>query len=310
MKKYLFKKIVFTLITIILTILLSFILLHLIPGSPFQKGKIISQATELKLMKYYGLDKPVIEQFFIYLGHIIKLDFGYSYLNTGLSVSSIITKSFPISALIGLLAYLISYPLGIIFGAISAHHEGKRIDRVLVSISALFAAIPVFFVATFMQYIFAYKLKILPIGLFNSFKSIILPSLSLSIVLISNRSRQMRALFLEILNNKYMIYAKSKGLSKLYIFFHYELKNVLVPTISTLGPELVSILTGSVVIEQIFSIPGLGSYYVQSIQGLDYSVVLGITVFYVILLATFNLIVDILYGIIDPRIRLVTGDKR
>jgi len=309
MKKYLLKKIVFTLITIILTILLSFILLHLIPGSPFQKGKVISQATELKLLKYYGLDKPVLEQFFIYLGNIIKLDFGYSYLNTGLSVSGIITKSFPISALIGILAYLISYPLGIIFGAISAHHEGKRIDRVLVSISALFAAIPVFFVATFMQYIFAYKLKILPIGLFNSFKSIILPSLSLSIVLISNRSRQMRALFLEILNNKYMIYAKSKGLSKLYIFFHYELKNVLVPTISTLGPELVSILTGSVVIEQIFSIPGLGSYYVQSIQGLDYSVVLGITVFYVILLATFNLIVDILYGIIDPRIRLVTGDR-
>lgn len=310
MKKYLLKKIIFTLITILLTILLSFILLHLIPGSPFQKGKMISKTVELRLINYYGLDKPILQQFFIYLGNIIKLDFGYSYQNTGLSVTGIITKTFPVSACIGLLAYLISYPIGIILGAISAHHEGEKVDGILVSLSAFFAAIPVFFVATFMQYIFAVKLKIFPIGLFNSFKSIILPSLSLSIVLLSNRARQMRALFLEILNNKYMINARSKGLSRLYVFFHYELKNVLVPTISTLGPELVSVLTGSVVIEQIFSIPGLGAYYVQSIQGLDYSVVLGITVFYVVLLAVFNLIVDILYGIIDPRIRLATGEVK
>lgn len=304
MKKYILKKIIITVITILITILVSFILLHLIPGTPFQMGKIISKSTELRLVKYYGLDQPILKQFIVYLGNIVKLDFGYSYQNTGLSVNDIILKSFPISASIGLLAYLISYPIGIILGAISAHNEGTRIDKLLVIITAIISAFPVFVVATLMQYIFAVKLKIFPIGLLNSFKSFILPSLSLSLVLIAIRTRQMRTLFLEILNNKYMINAKSKGLPKQYVFFNYELKNVLIPTISTIGPELVSLLTGSVVIEQIYSIPGLCAYYIQSIHGLDYSIVLGIIVFYVILLTSFNLIVDILYGIIDPRIRL------
>lgn len=307
MKKYLLKKIIVAFITILITILLSFILLHLIPGSPFQKGKIISDTVELKLIKYYGLDQPILKQFITYLGNIMRFNFGYSFQYTGLSVNSIILKSFPVSAALGLLAYLISYPIGVILGAISAHNEGNKIDKLLVFLSAIFSAFPVFVVATLLQYVFAIKLHIFPIALLKSFKSFILPSLSLSIVLIAARSRQMRTLFLEILNNKYIINAKSKGLPKLYVFLNYELKNVLIPLISTMGIELVSVLTGSVIIEQIFSLPGLGAYYIQSIQGLDYFVVLGITVFYIILLTLFNLIVDILYGIIDPRIRNIKG---
>jgi len=303
MKKYIIQRIVVAILTILLVTTICFILLHLIPGSPFQSTKLISKDMELRMLEYYGLDKPLINQYFIYLKNVLTFNFGYSYKTMGLSVNSIIAKTFPVSAIVGVTAFIISYPIGIALGSISAHKKGKIIDKICVTLSALFSAMPLFVIATIIQYMLSVKLNLFPSGLWKGIQYMILPTLSLTLMLIFSKIRQVRSLVLEINKSDYMLYAKSKGLPKLYVWYNYEFKNVLVPMISTLGNELASALMGSIVIEQIFSLPGIGRYYIMAIQNLDYSVVLGITIFYTIMVVFLNLIVDLLYGYIDPRIR-------
>jgi len=293
-------------ITIWLIATASFFLVHALPGNPItvNSGKILSEETRERLTTYYGLDKPLWEQYLTYLKNLLHGDFGYSYKYPGQSVNGIIAKTFPISAQLGLQAYLLSIPLGFLFGIIAARKRGKAADYVLVAFSALGVSVPVFILAALLQMVFAVKLKWFPVSLWKSFYHTILPTITLALGSIAGRTRSMRTLMLEIINEDYIKTAKAKGLSNFKIVWSHQIRNAIIPMIPMMGLELVGMLMGSFVVEQIFAIPGIGSYFVTSIQSLDYTMVLGLTVFFGIFVVTANFVVDIIYGLVDPRIRV------
>lgn len=306
MRKYILRRLIISVITIWLIATASFFLVHALPGNPItvNSGKILSEETRERLTTYYGLDKPLWEQYLTYLKNLLHGDFGYSYKYPGQSVNGIIAKTFPISAQLGLQAYLLSIPLGFLFGIIAARKRGKAADYVLVAFSALGVSVPVFILAALLQMVFAVKLKWFPVSLWKSFYHTILPTITLALGSIAGRTRSMRTLMLEIINEDYIKTAKAKGLSNFKIVWSHQIRNAIIPMIPMMGLELVGMLMGSFVVEQIFAIPGIGSYFVTSIQSLDYTMVLGLTVFFGIFVVTANFVVDIIYGLVDPRIRV------
>ncbi len=306
MKKYILRRVIISIVTIWLIVTISFFLVHVLPGNPIavNSGKILSTETLDKLTEYYGLDRPLSEQYLIYMKNLLHGNLGYSYKYAGQTVNGIIAKTFPVSAQLGLQAYLISIPLGFLFGIIAAKRRGKTVDYLLVGFSALGVSVPVFIVAALLQLIFAVELKWFPVSLWKGFSYTILPTLTLALGSIAGRTRSMRTLMLEIVNEDYVKTAKAKGLSKAVIVWRHQIKNAVIPMIPMMGMELVGILMGSFVVENIFAIPGIGSYFVTSVQALDYTMILGLTVFLGVFVVIANFIVDIIYGVIDPRIRV------
>lgn len=306
MRKYILRRLVISIFTIWLIATVSFFLVHALPGNPIaiNSGKILSQDTLERLTVYYGLDKPLWEQYLTYMNNLLHGNFGYSYKYPGQSVNGIIAGTFPVSAQLGLQAYMISIPLGFLFGIIAARKRGKAVDYVLVGFSAIGVSVPVFIVAAILQMVFAVKLKWFPVSLWKSFAHTILPTITLALGSIAGRTRGMRTLMLEIVNEDYIKTAKAKGLSTVRIVWSHQIRNAMIPMIPMMGLELVGMLMGSFVVEQIFAIPGIGSYFVTSIQSLDYTMVLGLTVFFGIFVVAANFIVDLIYGLADPRIRV------
>jgi len=305
-RKYILRRLVISIFTIWLIATVSFFLVHALPGNPIaiNSGKILSQDTLERLTVYYGLDKPLWEQYLTYMNNLLHGNFGYSYKYPGQSVNGIIAGTFPVSAQLGLQAYMISIPLGFLFGIIAARKRGKAVDYVLVGFSAIGVSVPVFIVAAILQMVFAVKLKWFPVSLWKSFAHTILPTITLALGSIAGRTRGMRTLMLEIVNEDYIKTAKAKGLSTVRIVWSHQIRNAMIPMIPMMGLELVGMLMGSFVVEQIFAIPGIGSYFVTSIQSLDYTMVLGLTVFFGIFVVAANFIVDLIYGLADPRIRV------
>ncbi len=306
MRKYILKRLVISVVTIWLIATCSFFLVHALPGNPIaiNSGKILSKETLERMTKYYGLDKPVWEQYQIFMKNLMHGNFGYSYKYPGQTVNGIIASTFPISAQLGFQAYLLSIPLGFLFGIIAARKRGKSVDYILVAFSALGVSVPVFIIAAMLQMVFAVQLKWFPVSLWRGFSYTILPTITLALGSIAGRTRGMRTLMLEIINEDYIKTAKAKGLSNFEIVWGHQIRNAIIPMIPMMGLELVGILMGSFVVEQIFAIPGIGSFFVTSIQSLDYTMVLGLTVFFGVFVVAANFIVDIIYGFVDPRIRV------
>lgn len=304
MKKYILKRLVISIITIWLIATCSFFLLRTLPGNPFSTTQLLSVEMQERMMSYYGLDRPLIEQYFTFMKNLLHGDFGYSLKYVGQSVNGIIAEKFPVSAHLGIQAYLLSFPIGVLFGIIAARRRGRAIDYALVGFSVLGVSVPAFILASLLQYVFAIRLKLLPVALWTSFRHTILPTIALSIGSIAGKTRLMRTLMLEVLTEDYVKTAKAKGLPTWRIVWSHQVRNAIIPMIPSLGMEIVSILMGSFVVEQIFAVPGIGAFFVTSVQSLDYTMTLGLTVFFGVFVVAANFIIDLIYGLVDPRIRI------
>ena len=304
MKQYILKRLVISIVTIWLIATSSFFLLRALPANPFTTQQMMSPEMLSKMMSYYGLDRPLMEQYVTFMKNLLHGDFGYSLKYVGKSVNGVIAQTFPVSAQLGLQSYAISFPVGILFGIIAARKRGKAIDYTLVGFSVLGVSIPVFILASLLAYLFAIRLGWLPVDQWKSFAYTILPTLTLAIGSIAGKTRMMRTLMLEVISEDYVKTAKAKGLSSFRIVLNHQIRNAIIPMIPSLGMEIVSILMGSFVVEQIFAIPGIGAYFVSSVQSLDYTMTLGLTVFFGTFVVGANFIIDLIYGLIDPRIRV------
>ena len=303
MGKYIIKRIGISLITIFVLVSAVFFLIRLMPGGPFASQKMTSEIKSV-MEAYYGLDKPVIVQYFTYLGNLLHGDFGYSMLYMNRTVNAVLLESFPYSFDIGIRALLFALSFGLVLGIIAALNRGKKLDFICIIIAILGTSVPDFIMGGVLQYFFGIRWGLLPVAQYKGFEYTILPMIALGFGTLAMVSRVMRSSMLEVVNQDYIKTAKAKGLSKLRIVYKHQVRNAILPVITVMGPVVASILTGTFVIESIFAIPGMGRYYVESISGLDYTMVLGMTVFYGVFLVIANMVVDILYGFIDPRIRV------
>lgn len=304
MAQYLVKRVLLAIVTIWLVATLTFSLMHLVPGGPFLAEKAPSAATLQALEEKYGLDQPVIVQYKNYMVNLIQGDMGESIKQRGRTVSDLIFTGFKVSARVGGLAILVAVSIGIPLGCIAAMNRGKWLDNVIVLISTCGIAVPGFVVGTVLMIIFSVKLNLLPTYGLTSWQHYIMPVMSLAFYPTAYISRLMRSSMLEVMGQDYMRTARSKGLPQWKMLFKHALRNAVLPVITYLGPLLAYTLTGSFVVEKIFTIPGLGNAFISSITGRDYTMIMGTTIFLASLVILMNLIVDIAYKIIDPRIKL------
>lgn len=304
MKKYLLKRILMAIVTVWAVITITFILMHSVPGNPFRTESKMPKVVYENLQKKYGLDKPLSEQYFIYLGKIAKGDFGDSMKSRVETVNDMIERGFPVSAFIGLQALLIAVIFGPALGAIAALNQNKWPDYMSMIIAIIGISVPSFIMGTVFIQFLARNISWLPIGGWGSFRHSILPSLALALMPLAQLARYMRSSMLEVLGQDYIKTAKSKGISKATVVLRHAFRNAILPIVSVLGTIVSNLLMGSFVIEKIFGIPGLGKYFVMSIGNRDYPLIMGTTVFYAIVLVILLLVVDFAYMLIDPRIKL------
>lgn len=306
MFRYIMSRIGYMFITLFIIILLSFVLMQTLPGSPFNDEKLPPAQKEL-LYEKYGLDKPVAEQFVIYLKNLSQGDLGVSFTFDNRPVTKIISERIGASAVLGIQAILLGTMVGLLLGILAALRHNSFWDYGAMLIAVLGISIPSFVFAGFLQYWIGVKLEWLPIAFWGGFEYSILPTFALSVSVVATIARFTRIEMLEVLGQEYIITAKSKGLSSFEIIGKHGIRNALIPIITIIGPLIVNTITGSLVIEKIFSIPGLGEQFVNSIITNDYQLIMGTTIFYAVLFIVVVLIVDILYGFIDPRIRVAGG---
>jgi oligopeptide transport system permease protein len=305
MFKYTLKRIAISLLTIFIVITATFFLIRAIPGGPFTGEKKLAPSILENLNKKFGLNKPLGQQYTTYVSTIItKGDLGPSMQYEGTTVNDVIKKFFPVSARLGLASVIFSLVFGVLLGILSALKENKWQDRVSMVISTIGVTVPSFVMATLLTYFFAIKFKIFPaIGL-KTPASYILPTIALGGYSMAFVSRLSRSSLVEVLRQDFIRVAKAKGLSQRVVISKHALRNSMIPIITYVGPLLASVLTGSFVVESIFGIPGLGREFVTSIGNRDYTLIMGLTIFYCAFLVVCNLIVDILYGFVDPRIKI------
>lgn len=304
MGKYIFKRFLISILTIWIVVTVTFFLMHKIPGGPFDGEKKLPDHVKANLEQKFGLNEPLSKQYLIYLNNLIHGELGPSMRYEGRSVNDVINYSFKSSAKLGIIAIIFALVVGIYMGTVAALNQGKWQDGLCMIIATLGITIPSFIIATFLVYIFAVKLQILPAIGFDSPKHYILPSVALGGSAMAFIARLTRSRLLEVIRQDYIRTAKAKGLSKRTIIYKHAMRNSLIPVVTYLGPLMAGILTGSFVIESLFGIPGLGSEFVTSISNRDYTMILGVTVFFSTFLIICNFIVDILYVLIDPRIKL------
>jgi oligopeptide transport system permease protein len=302
--KYILRRLASILLTLFVIVTITFFLMRIAPGNPFTSEKRLPPEIEANLNAHYGLDQPWYKQYAQYLVKVATWDFGPSFKYKGQTVNDLIADGFPVSLYLGLEALFIAVFFGILLGVFAAVRQNSWIDYSSMSLAVIGISVPSFIMAAVLQYIFAIKLQWFPIATWGSFKHTILPALALAMMPLAYIARLTRSTMLEVLNNDYIKTAKSKGFSERVIVYRHALRNSLLPVISYLGPLTANIITGSFVIEKIFGIPGLGAHFVQSITNRDYTVIMGVTTFYSIILLLAVLLVDIVYGLIDPRIKV------
>lgn len=304
MGKYVIKRVLLAVVTLWLVATITFALMNLVPGGPFLSEKTPSEATLKALNEKYGLDEPLIVQYKNYMQKAIRGDFGPSLKQRGRMVKQIISTGFKVSARVGGLSILMAVLAGVPLGSIAALNRGKWIDNVIIVFTTSGIAVPSFVVSTVLMLIFSVKLGWLPTYGLSSPLHYIMPVAALALYPTSYIARLMRSSMLEVLGQDYMRTAKAKGLSQFAILFKHALRNAILPIVTYLGPLVAYTLTGSFVVEKIFTIPGLGSNFISSIINRDYTLIMGTTIFLAFLLITMNLVVDVAYKIIDPRIKL------
>ena len=309
MGRYILKRLIISLFTVWVLVTAVFFLVRAMPGDPFLSDKLTPEIRE-HMMRYHGFDQPLYVQYLRYLGKLIQGDLGVSMYYNGLPIRQMIAEAFPYSADLGIRALLLATAVGISLGIISALQRGRTLDYVCIIIAILGVSLPDFVTGYLLQYFFALKLKLFPVALWRGFRYTILPTVALSFYTTALLTRMMRASMLEVVGQDYIRVARAKGLSTVQILWRHQLRNAILPVVTVLGPVTAAILSGTFIIETIYAIPGMGKYYVNGIQNLDYSQILGMTIFYGTFLILANFLVDIIYGFIDPRIRVDRRDAR
>ncbi|MGM9943359.1 MAG: oligopeptide ABC transporter permease [Lysinibacillus sp.] len=307
MTRYILGRIGYMFITLFIIISLSFVLMETLPGSPFNDERLPLSQKEL-LYEKYGLDQPVAVRYVTYLKNLVQGDLGVSFQMDNRPVTKIISERIGASAVLGIQAIIVGTFIGLLLGIIAALRHNSIMDYSAMLISVLGISIPSFVFAGFLQYWIGVKLQWLPIAFWGGFEYSIMPTIALSVGVIATIARYTRVEMLDVLGQEYITTAKAKGLSNVAIIIKHGFRNTLIPIVTIIGPLVVSMMTGSLVIEKIFSVPGLGEQFVSSILSNDYPVIMGTTIFYAVLFIGVVLIVDILYGLIDPRIRLAGGE--
>ena len=310
-KKYIFKRVLYSLVAILVLLLLLFLMLDLMPGSPFNDDKLSQEQIDILYQKY-GLDDPFFVRYFRYLFNIVKGDFGVSYnIASNVPITDLLKTRLPTSIRLGGQAVFLGATVGLLLGLVAALKHNTIFDTIATIISVLGVSLPSYVFALALSYLFGYRMGWFPL-LYASetpFISSVLPTIALSMFSMANIARFTRTEMLEVLRSDYMLLAESKGISGPTLIIRHALRNALIPIITVLGPLIVNTMTGSLVIEKIFSIPGIGELMVRSIQQNDYNVTIALSFIYSLMYIGIMLVVDILYGIIDPRIRLSKEDN-
>jgi oligopeptide transport system permease protein len=309
MLRFILRRFIYLVITLWMIVTVTFVLMHNLPGDPFANSEKMSPQQRALLAKEYGLDQPVMVQYERYLLNVAQGDLGVSFAYPTRKVTEIISQSFPASAELGLESTIFSVIMGLIFGVTAALKHNKTWDYIAMFIAILGVSVPSFVLGPILQYVIGVKLELLPAALWNGPENRILPALTLSFLTIALTARMMRTSMMDVLNTDYIKTARAKGLSKWSVINRHTFRNAIMPVISVLGPIVVNVLTGTLVVEQVFAIPGLGKYFVQAVYSNDYTLIMGLTIFYSVILVVVIFLTDIAYGLIDPRIRLSKGRK-
>jgi oligopeptide transport system permease protein len=304
MVRYILKRLGMMALTLFLVLLLTFLLMHAIPGGPYSAGKRLPPAVQEAVEAKYHLRDPLHIQFIDYLRGLARFDLGPSFRYEGMSVNELIAKGFPVSAALGCFSMILVIMLGIPLGAFAALKQGKWQDALMTFLSAFGVTIPSFVVATVLLYFLAFKLGWFPVFGVDKIQGYILPTISLSGYSLAYVTRLFRSSLLDVLRTDYIRTARVKGLSESRVVLRHGMRNAMIPVITVLGPLFAGLLMGSFVVEKIFALPGMGKFFVQSITNRDYTAILGFTLFYAAVLIIMVFIVDIFYGLIDPRIKL------
>ncbi|WP_123043121.1 ABC transporter permease [Cohnella candidum] len=308
MLKYTLRRLLYMVVTLWIIVTVTFFLMKLLPGDPFGEAVLKLPPESLAIIKaQYGLDKPVWQQYLTYLGHVVQGDLGVSYSFPTRSVVSVIKDAFPASFELGLISLIFAIIVGLFLGIIAALRHNKAGDYTASIIALIGISIPSFVIGPLLSYFIGVKLRWLPPGLWLGPEHRVLPALALSLGTIAILARMMRASMLEVMGLDFIKTAKSKGLSRSTIVGKHMIRNAILPVVTILGPIAVNVLTGTLVVEKIFSVPGLGSQFVSSIYSNDYTMITGLTLFYAAVLIIVMFLTDIVYGFVDPRIRLGKG---
>ncbi|MCI7814514.1 MAG: ABC transporter permease [Lachnospiraceae bacterium] len=306
MLKYIFKRIIAGVLSLFVLITITFFLMHAIPGGPFSPAeqrnvpaKVLDQINEK-----YGLNDPLIVQYKTYLTNLLHGDLGISFKKQDTSVNELIANGFPVSAKVGVLAIILALSIGIPLGILAAVKRGTGIDGFAMVLATIGISVPSFVICVLLMYLFCEKWKILPSYGLNSWKSYLLPVFCMAFSPIAYITRLMRSSMLEVMGQDYIRTERSKGVPEFTVIGKYALKNSILPVVTYVGPLVASLITGTFIIEKLFSIPGLGRYFVSAIADRDYSVTLGLTVFLGVVIIICNLVVDIMYVVIDPRVKI------
>ena len=309
MLQYTLRRLLQGIITVWFIATATFVAMHAVPGDPLTGAKAMTPEIRHNLEVKYGLDKPIARQYLIYMDNLVHGDLGISFTQKNREVNDIIREHFPVSATLGILAIVFAGLGGTLLGAMTALYRNKWPDTVIMLAVILGISVPSFVFAAFSQLAIVkingwFGISLLPVAGWGTVAHMIVPSLVLGLGTMAYLTRLMRSSMLEIVNSDYVRTAKAKGLPATRIFSRHELRNAILPVVTVLGPAIAAITTGSFVVELVFAIPGLGRYFVQAVQQLDYTVIMGTTVFYGAFLVLMVIVVDLLYGFIDPRVRL------
>ena len=304
MTRYIIKRLLMAILTVFVVATLTFFLMNAVPGGPYEAEKAISPQARAALEAKFGLDQPLFKQYLTYMKNILHGDFGPSLKQRGREVIDIIMSKFPVSAKIGGIAVMAAMLVGIPVGCIAALNRGKFSDSAIIVIATIGIAVPSFVVCSLSMYIFGVKLKWLPTVGLTTWKHYIMPVFALSFYPTAYIVRLMRSSMLDVLGQDYMRTAKAKGVSWFVSLFKHALRNAILPIITYVGPMTAYTLTGSFIVEKVFTIPGLGGEFVSSITNRDYMMIMGTTIFLATLMVLINFLVDVVYKIIDPRINL------
>lgn len=301
--KFIVKRLILGIFTIWVVITLTFFISHAVPGGPFVGEKAVTPAVQKAMEAKYGLDKPVFQQYLTYLNDVIHFRFGPSLKQRGRMVIDIMADGLKTSAKLGVIAACMALVIGIVLGSLAALRRNTVIDRIIMVITTAFVSMPSFIMGSLLLILFAIKFKVLPAN-GSTAAGLVLPVITLSLSPMSYITRLTRSSMLDVLGQDYIRTAKAKGVSGPRIIFGHALKNALIPVITYFGPMMAYIVTGSLVVEQIFAVPGIGRSFVQSIINRDYMLIMGTTIVLATLIVVMNLISDILYKVVDPRINL------
>lgn len=307
--KYVLKRIGYAIITLWAVVTITFIMMQLVPGSPFAGEGNISSTSVANMEAYYGLDKPLIVQYFKYLKSVATWDFGPSMVNAKLSPNYYISNNLPITIQLGLQATVLAVAGGLFLGIIAALYHNKFLDRFSIVIAMLGVSVPSFIMARILTIVFAQNLGWFPVARWETAASTVLPTLALAFLPMAQIARLMRSSMLEVLGMDYIKTAKAKGLTRPAVIVKHAVRNAILPVVSMLGTTVAGLLTGSFVIEKIFAVPGMGDALIKSINNRDYPVIMAATVVYCLMLILLTLVVDLIYPIIDPRIDIVKGEN-